>query len=89
MSAEALDIDCWLSSNKDMGIVSAEGEMKYLLTFLSAAVIFSYLDLLWLGVVMGDFYNTQLGALKAAPVLVMRYSLLPLLSWICGLVRSC
>lgn len=45
--------------------------MKYLLTFLSAAVIFSCLDLLWLGVVMGDFYNTQLGALKAAPVLVM------------------
>lgn len=45
--------------------------MKYLLTFLCAAVTFSCLDLLWLGVVMGDFYNAQLGALKAAPVLVM------------------
>ena len=53
-----------------MGIVSAEGGDEVSLTFLSAAVIFSCLDLLWLGVDR-DFYNTQLGALKAAPVLVM------------------
>lgn len=44
--------------------------MKLGLTFLAAAITFSCLDLLWLGVIMGDFYNDQMGALKANPVLV-------------------
>ena len=44
--------------------------MRLVLTFLAAALTFSCLDLLWLGVIMGDFYNAQMGALKANPVLV-------------------
>ncbi len=44
--------------------------MRLVVTFLAAAITFSCLDLLWLGVIMGDFYNTQLGMLKADPVLV-------------------
>jgi uncharacterized membrane protein len=44
--------------------------MRLGLTFLAAAITFSCLDLLWLGVVMGDFYNAQMGTLKANPVLV-------------------
>ena len=44
--------------------------MRLGLTFLAAAITFSCLDLLWLGVIMGDFYNAQMGSLKADPVLV-------------------
>ena len=44
--------------------------MRLGLTFLAAALTFSCLDLLWLGVIMGDFYNNLLGPLKANPVLV-------------------
>ena len=44
---------------------------QVLVTFFTAALCFSCLDLLWLGVLMGEFYNAQLGSLKAAPVLVV------------------
>ena len=43
--------------------------LRICVLFLVAAFVFAGLDLLWLGMVMGDYYDAQLGPLKAQPVL--------------------
>ena len=43
--------------------------LRICVLFLVAASVFAGMDLLWLGTVMGDFYDAQLGPLKAQPVL--------------------
>lgn len=43
--------------------------LRICVLFLVAAFVFAGLDLLWLGRVMGDYYDAQLGPLKAQPVL--------------------
>ena len=43
--------------------------LRICVLFLIAAFVFAGLDLLWLGMVMGDYYDAQLGPLKAQPVL--------------------
>jgi uncharacterized membrane protein len=40
--------------------------MKYIPAFLATAVVFGALDALWLGVIMKDFYRSQLGGLLLA-----------------------
>ena len=42
--------------------------MRTLIGFLGVAVAFTVVDLLWLGVFAADFYDGNLGALKAQPV---------------------
>ena len=44
--------------------------MRNLVAFVVAAFTFTCLDLLFLGVLMADFYDGQLGALKAKPVVL-------------------
>lgn len=43
--------------------------LRTFVLFLIAGFVFAGLDLLWLGMVMGDYYDAQLGPLKAHPVL--------------------
>ena len=44
--------------------------MRFLVTFLVAALTFTCLDLLFLGPVMGSFYRELMGPLMAEPVVV-------------------
>lgn len=37
--------------------------MRYLKIYFSALIIFLFLDFLWLGILMPEFYNDQLGSL--------------------------
>lgn len=44
--------------------------MRLVVAFVVAAVTFTCLDLIFLGVLMADFYDGQLGVLKAKPVVL-------------------